>query len=301
MSSTDAAPYMAYGLSISSELPLPELAHGEARPTSDVTITLGPIDWAPPPGDHSDGYVTVEGTRAYIFVEEVGTFAISEGRRIVVAPLPGTSDELLRVFLLGGALGLLLDQRGYLVLHASAVALDGHAIAFVGSPGEGKSTMAAALHRRGHPILADDLIAVDLAGPTPSVYPGFSRVKLTYAAAAVLGYDQAALTVFNPEDERRDWRSEPLAPTPLPLQAVVELVSAPTSCLLRSDSRAAFATLLDHAYAVGLSGRSTPTHLHQSVRAAEQIPFYTFERPRNLALLPDLAAQIEAAFLQPAV
>lgn len=297
MSSAHATTYLAYGLHICSDLPLPELPLTEAGRATDVSITCGSIGWTPPPGDHSDGYVSVAGDTAYIFVEEVGAFAITAGRHIVVDAPPTTSEDLLRVFLLGGALGLLLDQRGYLVLHASAVALEGRVVVFVGSSGEGKSTTAAAMHRRGHPLLADDLVAVDLTGAEPTVYPGFSRVKLTYTAAAALGYDQDALTVFNPEDERRDWRAEPLAPTPLPLQAIIELVSAPATRLLRSSKRGAFTTLLNHAYAVGLTGRSTPAHLHQSVRAAKQIPFYTLERPRDLAMLPDLALQIETAFL----
>jgi hypothetical protein len=65
------------------------------------------------------------------------------------------------VYLLGPVLGLLLRLRGVVCLHASAVGLGGRAVAFVGPPGAGKSTTAAALGQRGHAIISDDIVAVD--------------------------------------------------------------------------------------------------------------------------------------------
>jgi hypothetical protein len=65
------------------------------------------------------------------------------------------------VYLLGPVIGLLLRLRGVTCLHASAVALENRAIAFAGSPGAGKSTTAAALARRGHAILSDDIVALE--------------------------------------------------------------------------------------------------------------------------------------------
>jgi hypothetical protein len=65
------------------------------------------------------------------------------------------------VYLLGPVIGLLLRLRGVTCLHASAVAMGSRAIAFAGSPGAGKSTTAAALARRGHAILSDDIVALE--------------------------------------------------------------------------------------------------------------------------------------------
>ena len=63
-------------------------------------------------------------------------------------------------YLLGPILGLLLRLRGVTCLHGSAVAIEDHAIAFVGPPGVGKSTTAAALGERGYEVLSDDVVAL---------------------------------------------------------------------------------------------------------------------------------------------
>jgi hypothetical protein len=65
------------------------------------------------------------------------------------------------VYLLGPILGLLLRLRGVTCLHASAAAFGEHAVAFAGPEGAGKSTTAAALGRRGHAVLSDDIVAVE--------------------------------------------------------------------------------------------------------------------------------------------
>lgn len=62
-------------------------------------------------------------------------------------------------YLLGPVLGILLRHRGVICLHASAVRIDRQAVAFAGPPGAGKSTIAAALARRGYKVLADDITA----------------------------------------------------------------------------------------------------------------------------------------------
>ena len=73
-----------------------------------------------------------------------GTMAERHGTEIVVDPLPS----------LGMGFGLLLRPRGLVVLHASSVDIDGKAVAFVGNPGRGKSTLALALLEQGHKLVA---------------------------------------------------------------------------------------------------------------------------------------------------
>lgn len=65
------------------------------------------------------------------------------------------------VYLLGPVLGILLRLRGTMCLHASAAAFGGHAVAFAGPEGAGKSTTATALGRRGHAIISDDIVAIE--------------------------------------------------------------------------------------------------------------------------------------------
>ena len=86
--------------------------------------------------------------------------------------------EDMATYLLGPVLGLLLRLRGVTCLHASAVAFGETAVAFVGSEGAGKSTTAAALARRGHAILSDDIVALAEHNGSFFVHPAYPYLCL---------------------------------------------------------------------------------------------------------------------------
>lgn len=88
-------------------------------------------------------------------------------------------------YLLGPVLGFVLRLRGIVALHASAIAGDGWAMAFVGSDSAGKSTTAAALAALGHPVMADDVLALSRAEPF-IVQPGYPRLRLWRASLDAL-------------------------------------------------------------------------------------------------------------------
>src|SRR5207302_4822469 len=105
-------------------------------------------------------------------VEVVGRILVSEGKTIDLEVLDGVDPGEASPFLLGTGFGALLLQRGSLILHASAIALDGKSIAFCGDSGAGKSTLAAALCRSGWTFLSDDLSRIEPdASGTPQLWP----------------------------------------------------------------------------------------------------------------------------------
>ena len=89
----------------------------------------------------------------------------------------GAAD--IPIFILGTVFGILLHQREQIVLHASAVRVNGKAVLFCGSSGAGKSTLAAALSQRGYPLVNDDFCTVtaNTAG-APLVHPDGRQLKL---------------------------------------------------------------------------------------------------------------------------
>ena len=124
-------------------------------------------------------------------VEGIGCFRISGGNRIAWSRSGSeVSDQDLRTFLLGSAVGALLIQRGILVLHGNALVKDGQAIVCLGHSGAGKSTLAYELMRQGWQLLADDLVAI---GPEGLVLPGMPRIKLWEDAAVAFGLEPETL------------------------------------------------------------------------------------------------------------
>jgi hypothetical protein len=106
-------------------------------------------------------------------------FLISDdGRTIEYRRLKNASDESLAVYLLGQVLSFSLLSRGLDPLHATAVVIDGAAVAFLGDCGYGKSTLGAAFVARGYPMLTDDVLAIEKKRGAWIAHAGPSRLKL---------------------------------------------------------------------------------------------------------------------------
>lgn len=205
--------YRAFALTIASEIPLIELPPGSGLP--DVEVTLGNVDGVAERGDEWTISAAPNDVRGWI--PNGGAFHVRDGRTIVIEPAPNADDRALRLGIVGSLMGVILTQRGRFVLHASTVDIGGHAVAFFGPSGRGKSTLTAAFTRAGHPLVADDITLIDLTNEQqPFVQPGFPRVKLWPDSAAALEHDVDALPLIHPERTKRSlqlddaFRAEPL-------------------------------------------------------------------------------------------
>jgi hypothetical protein len=184
--------YSVFGLRIASALPLPELPEAPQRAGVDVTVERRSLAGLP----FRDGQrLCRHKDQALLEVPDVARFAVSmDGTHVLFDPHEGASARNVRLYLLGSAMGVLLHVRGLLPLHANAVIVDGRAHVFLGHPGAGKSTLAAAFHDRGFALLSDDVCVVsDPAGPCPSVQPGIPRLRLWEDAVARSGRDVGSL------------------------------------------------------------------------------------------------------------
>jgi hypothetical protein len=184
--------YSVFGLRIASALPLPELPETAGGTGADVTVERRSLAGLP----FRDGQrLRRHQDQALLEVPEVARFAVAmDGTRILFDPHDGASARNVRLYLLGSAMGVLLHVRGLLPLHANAVIVDGRAHAFLGHPGAGKSTLAAAFHDRGFALLSDDVCVVsDPAGPCPLVQRGIPRLRLWEDAVARSGRDIGSL------------------------------------------------------------------------------------------------------------
>ena len=114
---------------------------------------------------------------------EVADFHLADDR-VDCHLLDPRYEFLVELRLLGPVLAYWLERRALPALHASAVVVDGRAAAFLAGRCAGKSVLAAALMTAGHPLLADDLLAVE---PAPAGCflgrPGYPQMRLEPDAA----------------------------------------------------------------------------------------------------------------------
>ncbi len=142
--------YRVSGLSVASEIALPGLIAGSPERTPQVTIRRGPVPEKLPQTSASGPTWQIAGKQFLLRIPDIARFLLNDGREIVVAPETQASAADIPIFILGTVFGILLHQREQIVLHASAVRVNGKAVLFCGASGAGKSTLAAALAQRGY-------------------------------------------------------------------------------------------------------------------------------------------------------
>lgn len=291
--------YQAYGLIIYSALELPELSPA-AGGAGTADLTIGPGRAGAPDGKAGARFAVGDAGEIYISAREAGQFVVRAGREIVFERAAGASDDVLRLYLLGPVLALALHQRGWLMLHASAVAVGEQAVAFLGGSGWGKSTMAGALHQRGHAVVADDFVAVT-AEAAPRVYPGFPQLKLWPEAVAALGAEPDELRRLHPDFEKQGRRlTAGFAPEALPLGRLFVLAEGETIAIERLDKLSALVELVRHSYAAqALPRLDAAEHLRQCAALLRQAALYRLQRPRSLAALPAVAEAVEREAANP--
>lgn len=110
--------------------------------------------------------------------EDQISFRLISGR-IMMVDTQNVDNDFLSLFIVSEPLGILLHQRGFILLHASAVKMpDNTAMVFMGEPGMGKSTTCAAFVKAGCALLSDDLVAIQNVNDVPYLLPSFPQLKI---------------------------------------------------------------------------------------------------------------------------
>jgi hypothetical protein len=293
--------YVAYGLRIVSSISLPELIPGVGpeADSGDVVVRFGIVRPQPTNLDESGfGFWATEYAACHL-VDKVGAFLVSGGREIVVEPAPDVDERLLRLSLLGPALGLLLHQRGLLVLHASVVSWRGVAVAFLGQHGWGKSTIAAALHAKGYDLVTDDVAAIQLGPDGPTVLPSFPQMKLWPESARLVGEAPEHLPILHPRFDKRGWRAaRGFSAAPCRLQRLYVIAAGPAPAIEPLQPQEGCFQLLSHWYghrfgAELLRSSSAAQHLRQTAELANRAPMYRLCRSGGPATLVELADLVD--------
>ncbi|MGH7782080.1 MAG: hypothetical protein ACREQR_19865 [Candidatus Binataceae bacterium] len=171
-------------------------------------------------------YACLDDLSSYARWKRLGEFLVSsDGRLVYCRKFRGAHSESFQVYLLQRALSFALVKLGLEPLHATAVIVDGNAIAFLGDSGFGKSSLAACFLAQGHELLTDDLLLLRHSGAGMRAYPGPPRIKLFPAIANRFLGDRAAGVPMNPETKKLVLPLLPkqLCSEPVPLKAIYVL------------------------------------------------------------------------------
>jgi hypothetical protein len=150
---------------------------------------------------------------------------------------------------------------------------------------------------RGHNILSDDVLAVQLNGAGAGAWLSMSQLNVwPPTAAACLGEGWQSLPRLAEGTEKRALRTDGVSPlTPLPLRCIYVLDVGESISAEPIGVRAACLELLRHTYAAGLLRAMgvAGDNLRQCGQLAQRVPVYRLRRPFRLESLPDVAQWLE--------
>jgi hypothetical protein len=299
--------YNCFGLNIDSEFECPEFFSAEFSGEADVNIRF---DQAPDTLDNPKAFgvrYQVKPGEFLLLVDDVARYLVRDGKEILIDPAEGSDHDSIRLFLLGSALGALLQQRGMLVLHGSVVDVGDHCITFVGHSGQGKSTLATAFSQQGYKLLGDDLCVIkfsnDNNGPA-MVYPGYPQTKLWHDALEQLNQDPETLLRIRPEISKRKLPIHSVfSREPKPLSHLFQLGTYNGDTVQCSQLRGAdiIECLKTHSYRKQyIIGHGMEiTHFKQCIALVQQITAFNLKRPsNNLFYLDEMITCVAAEAVQ---
>jgi len=222
-----------FGLDLDSDTPLPFLEGGGARETGRP-LRISYREQAPPwpsgarlvsdeRGLEGEVIFQIEAADdSYRFQGPAYGCTVLSGAGAEVRGAPGGEGfEGWQRLLIAQVLPFAAALRGLEVLHAGAVVIEGTGVALSGRSGSGKTSAALALQRRGAELLADDVLAVELAGEGLLAHPGapIAGIDLTEAERLGLQGDGEHAEVLAVNARERVARTA-LVPGPVPLGAL---------------------------------------------------------------------------------
>ncbi|MCY7296706.1 hypothetical protein [Alteromonas sp. a30] len=183
--------YHAFGLNIQSDIPFPELLEQPANTQdseADIQIVLSEKDSQINAPVSESKHFAINHNEALLKGDGF-SLTVVDGKQITVhCNQIDQYRALIRLRILGAGIGLLLQQRGYLVLHGATVVGEKGAAVILGNSGDGKSTLCAQLVQRGYRLLGDDKCALRFDGKAIYALPSLPYIKLSKHVIEQLGF-----------------------------------------------------------------------------------------------------------------
>lgn len=190
---------VAFGLEITGHFPAPGLwtAGSLARRVSLELADPGTLEpseagWEPRcrvPLDDRGRKLRLEEHRDHGYLlraDGFGSYLVArDGRRVAVAPPPLPAWRWQRL-LTAQVLPIASVAQGLELFHASAVEVDGRALAILGGSGAGKTTLAARLMLSGAGFVSDDVVAVEAVDGRLVAHSGPPLMNLRDSASRLL-------------------------------------------------------------------------------------------------------------------
>jgi len=284
--------YSIFGINVYSDFLFPRipLIRGQNN-FIDVKILTGNVNL--PLNSLREGFsYKITENSIFRFWKDIGKFKIENGKIITVdvGACSHAKKEKITNYILGPVFASLLHQRNFYVLHASAFNVENDAVAFVGSPGVGKSTLAMAMHQLGCPIVTDDVLPVQIHyASQPQVHSTFQMIRLHTDSITELNYNFSTKGHFkNYIDVSKGFKNETL-----PLKLIYLLNRGEKLKITDLNIQKSLESILAYSFNLSLlKNEEMKLHLQQCANIVKKVKIRRLTIPHNYSLLDDVVKAI---------
>jgi len=182
--------YIISGIAVDSNIEFPELTRSKGKESnlrftfsSEKFINNNDLNWFSdlilPNGRtwlsvarSTIGYVLSFPDIAYFVIDNTND-------HIICYPGSNIPVNAIRYLFINQVIPLYLSNKGKIVLHSSAVSINGNAVVFTGLSATGKSTLASVFCREGHKLITDDYLLINKYDNQFYAVPSYAGIKLS--------------------------------------------------------------------------------------------------------------------------
>lgn len=303
--------YAFAGLTVDSEIPLPELPSSSHANPVDAVVGVGDV-CVPPAHDSMHVWRDPLDKVAFVsgrvqddwYIEFPGALKvlIAPDGGVTVQPDAGIAETTLQHLLIDQILPRALTLRGHALIHAAAASTPGgRNVLLLGDSGAGKSTLSGAIALAGGTLHADDCIRL-LGTPDGEMrmigaYPGLRAWPDTVARVFGNNGTRSREMAGHSSKRRLDAPTESAygAPEWRTLHAVYILqLSTAGISITRASGIEACMALVANAFKLDLKEPlRNEGILKKAAKVANCVPVMRLAYPRHYELLPDVVAELE--------
>lgn len=213
---------------------------------------------------------------------------------MVVRGVPAADDAPLETLYRNAILPIIGNHLGELHMHGSAVETPWGAIAFMGLSRRGKTTLAGAFAKSGHPFLTEDTVSLDRSGEAYQLRPQRPVLRLFADSAAHLLGTSSDGSEDDSKAEIAAGDALPFASQPAPLRAIFLLGpgESETIAIEKLSEAEALTQLIQNAFVLDVEDKPRlRAHFGRIAALAGTVPCHALDYPRSYEQLP---AVIEA-------
>ena len=228
----------------------------------------------------------------------------ADGESVIAFAAPGTDDATLEHLYINQVTPLALSRQGRPSFHASVVTVPEGAVAFLGSSGMGKSTLAASFALNEATFLTDDALLIEETNDACMALPSHASVRLWEDSVDALARDRIAARAGPVQytAKARLLAGDALAYTesPQPLLAAFVLEGPKSSeisihALTGLDRYMAW---LRNSFLLDVEDNALlARHFEWTHRISSSVPSFSLDYPRDYGILPDVRNAVRQQLL----